>query len=216
MKTSSPRVDEVLKHTVGPTILDIGCSGQAGRRSAFTSDNWLHGRLLADFPNACGLEYSADNIAALEAAGIANVYEGDAQDFELGQTFDTIIAGEIIEHLANVGDFLDTSRRHLAPGGRLIVTTPYPFNIFFVLYAWLRFPHTCSNDEHVMWFCPSTINTVAKGHGFRIVENTLVADYRRDLASRIGRIIGYFGRALRRVLPIRLVGTNMVVVMVPE
>ena len=213
--SQTPRVDEALRQVVGPAVLDLGCSGQAGRRSNFTSENWLHGRLMRAFPDAWGLESSSENIAALSAAGIGNIHQGDAQDFNLGRRFNTVVAGELIEHLPNIGDFLDAVRQHLEPGGRLVITTPYPFNVFFMMYAWYRYPRTCSNPEHTMWFCPSTIRTVASLHGYQLVSNRLVADYRRDLPSRAGRVIGYFGRAMRWFAPLRLCGTSMVVVLQP-
>ena len=49
---------------------------------------------------------------------------GDAQSFDLGERFDVLWAGELIEHLSNPGGFLDSALRHLAPSGRLVLTTP--------------------------------------------------------------------------------------------
>lgn len=53
-----------------------------------------------------------------------NVRLMDAESLRLGEKFDVVIAGEIIEHLPNPGRFLERARAHLADGGELIVTVP--------------------------------------------------------------------------------------------
>ncbi len=209
------RVDEVLGHVHG-RVLDIGCSGQENRRSPFESRFWLHGRLLEKCPDAWGLEFDAANIAALADAGVGNVQAGDAQDFDLDQRFQTIIAGELIEHLGNPAGLLDSSRRHLTSDGRLIITTPYAFNVFFMMYAWLKFPKTCSNDEHTVWFCPTTLTQLAERQGFAVEKLTLVADYRTDVPSRMGRLLAYFARSVGMLLPIRVRANTMVAVLAPR
>jgi SAM-dependent methyltransferase len=211
---ATPRIDEVLRYTTGE-VLHIGCSGQAGRRSSVDSPFWMHGRLMKKHGDVWGLEYSPSNIAELEAEGIRNIHLGDAQDFDLGRTFDTIVAGELIEHLPNPGAFLNACRKHLGPGGRLVLTTPYAFNMFSSIYAWLKFPHTCSNPEHTTWFCPTTLSQLAVNCGYRVESLTLVRDYRPDLPSRTGRMVGAFARTVGRIFPDRMVGTSMVAVLVP-
>ena len=54
-------------------------------------------------------------------------------------TFDTIIAGELIEHLENPASFLKSCRKIVTNEGRLLLTTPNPYhwstvigNLFFV------------------------------------------------------------------------------------
>jgi len=49
------------------------------------------------------------------------------------KSYDTIIAGEIIEHLARPFEFLEECHRMLKPKGRLIITTPNMTSIIYVL-----------------------------------------------------------------------------------
>ena len=58
------------------------------------------------------------------------------QNFDLGRTFDTVFAGELIEHLGNVDGFLSSARRHLEPGGQLVLTTPNVFYVGNFVYRW--------------------------------------------------------------------------------
>jgi hypothetical protein len=57
-----------------------------------------------------------------------------------------------------------------------VLTTPYPFGLLNVLYALKNFPRTCSNPEHTMWFCPSTMAEVARRAGLRVERWRLIVD----------------------------------------
>lgn len=206
------RVQAVLRRTCGPDVLDIGCSGQQGLRSSLDSPWWLHGQLVKRFPETWGLEFSEKLVEELTSSGIKNIYQGDAQRFDLGRQFDTVVAGELIEHLEDPGEFLRCAAAHLKPGGRLILTTPYAFSLGFVLYAWARFPKTCSNREHTMWLCPTTITQLVERVGLEVEEFLLVDHFRTDLPRRNGRIVAHVMRTIGRILPRRIRANSMVVV----
>ena len=208
------RIDEVLRHCHG-LVLDLGCAGQADRRSALDSTYWLHGRIIERFPDAWGLEYSTQNADELLLQGMRNIRIGDAQNFDLEERFDTVVAGEIIEHLPNPGGMLTSAARHLKPGGRIIVTTPYVFSGAFTAYAWLKFPKTCSNTDHTMWYCPSTMSVLAGKCGLAVASYALVDDRRPDLPSRWARAYSRSQRLSGR-LPLKCRASNMVHVLVPE
>jgi SAM-dependent methyltransferase len=50
----------------------------------------------------------------------------DAESFDLGETFGFIIAPDVVEHLTDVAAMFRSVRRHLSPGGRLVVTSVNP------------------------------------------------------------------------------------------
>lgn len=116
------RFDVVRPLFQGQAILDVGCASRYGM------SDWLHGLMVKEFPEVTGIDINAETIGALQAQGF-DAQLCDAQDFDLGRQFDTVFAGEIIEHLDNVHGFLTSVRRHLKPAGRLILTTP---NVFYV------------------------------------------------------------------------------------
>jgi hypothetical protein len=74
----------------------------------------------------------------------------DAQDFGLDQNFNTVVAGEVIEHLEDPGRFLACARQHLAPGGRIVLSTAQPFALMNIAYAWYNFPKTCSTPTYAL------------------------------------------------------------------
>ena len=207
------RVDEILRLVRGPDVLDVGCSGQAGRRSALDSPWWLHGRLLALHPSAVGLELDPANVEALTSAGVPGVVQGDAQDFTLDSRFDTIVAGEIIEHLDRPGAFLACAKAHLKSGGRIVLTTPYAFSFMFMVYAWVKYPRTCSNPEHVAWYCPATITALAERNALKVESCVVVASYRPDLTRWTARAANVLMKTVGRLLPARIRANTLVVVL---
>lgn len=172
------RIDEVLRHIEGSRILDVGCAGH--NRDPHSPD-WLHSQLRKHFPFVIGIDNNEGNIRQLRGKlGYQDIYVENAETFKLPDQFDSIVAGEIIEHLSNPGLFFQQAKEHLTAGGRIILTTPYAFSLVYVLYALLRFPNTCSNAEHTCWFCPQTLKELVQRAGFRVVHWDLIEDYKAD------------------------------------
>ena len=171
------RVNRILSHTRGNRVLDVGCAAVAPEPG---SSHWLHGRLREKFHHVVGIDINGQNVQALSSMGFRDLHLGNAETFALPQKFDTIVAGELIEHLSNPGLFLDRVREHLAPEGRLVVTTPNAFSLLYVLYALLKFPRTCPNPEHTCWFCPQTFQELVRRSGFRAIHWELIEDYRTE------------------------------------
>lgn len=206
------RVDAILEVVRGPDVLDVGCAGHVPKLG---SPYWLHGRLRDRF-NVSGIEIAGAAVRELESLGFDRVVIADAHDFHLDERFDTIVAGELIEHLGRPEEFLRTAARHLKPGGRLVLTTPYPFSLLNFLYALKNFPKTCSNAEHTMWFCPSTMHELARRAGLVVQDWALIADYELDTGSRSYRFFVSAIRLLGWLLPRRLRHNAMLFVLVPS
>ncbi len=101
----------------GPAVLDIGCASRYGK------PDWVHGLIEGAFPEVVGIDIDQGTVERLQAEQ-HDVRLADARDFDLGQKFDTVFAGELIEHLDDVRGFLTSVRNQLTPGGRLVLTTP--------------------------------------------------------------------------------------------
>lgn len=97
------RADHILPLVREPRVLDMGCADHApGPDSPY----WLHGQFRRRFPGAAGIDINAENVDKLRALGYKGISQGDAETFVLPGRFDTIVACERIEHLANPGSFL--------------------------------------------------------------------------------------------------------------
>lgn len=155
------RFEVVLPLIEGESVLDVGCASRYGMA------DWLHGLLVEQFPDVVGIDINESTIKELEETGF-NAQFADAQDFDLGRTFETVFAGEIIEHLDNVHGFLTSIRRHLEPGGKLVLTTPNVFYVGGFVYRWGG--HGQVHPEHTCWFCEDTLRRVLHVNGFSNVE----------------------------------------------
>ena len=171
--TIRDRFAVIARHIApGAAVLDLGCvdarpARRTGPSSAGAAD-LLFRRIVETNPDTLGVDLDAAGIAAL-VRGRYRAVCADVHTMDLGRTFDTIVAGEIIEHLENPGQFLRTLRRHLRPDGKLIVTTPNPFYALQAWKIWRRGRPRC-HEGHVAWFDPLTLAALLRRTGFEPVE----------------------------------------------
>ncbi|HVB56412.1 MAG TPA: class I SAM-dependent methyltransferase [Candidatus Acidoferrales bacterium] len=206
------RADKILDWVKGPKVLDVGCTSHTVE---IGSAEWLHGRLREKFLSVAGIDISAQNVETLKRHGFGDVHVASAETFELPGKFDTVVAGEVIEHLANPGLFLRQARAHLEPDGRLVLTTPNPFSVAYFLYAVVKYPKTCYNPEHTCWFCLRTMTEIAQRNGFRVSHFDLIDDYGPGDPSFLYRQFGRLMVLMSPMLPKRLRKT-MLFVLVPD
>jgi 2-polyprenyl-3-methyl-5-hydroxy-6-metoxy-1,4-benzoquinol methylase len=155
------RFDVVSPLITGKSVLDVGCASRYGK------PDWIHGLLREQVPELVGIDLNEGAIRELQAQDF-NVRLADAQNFDLGRTFETVFAGELIEHLGNVEGFLASARRHLEPGGHLVLTTPNAFYVGNFVYRWGG--HGQVHPEHTCWFCEDTLRAVIARADFARVE----------------------------------------------
>src|SRR5665648_169682 len=179
--TRKTRIERIINFVKGPLVLDVGCTGHVVDKA---SKNWLHEQLCIKFNNVYGVDTSYENVGKLIELGYKNISLQNAEDYSFKIKFDTIVAGELIEHLSNPGSFLENSINHLKPDGQLIITTPNPFSFLNQIYAYLKYPKTCQNNQHTMWFCPSTIRELTSRYTLKIKFFDLICDYSENDPSK--------------------------------
>lgn len=157
------RPDFIIPYARGREVLDIGVVQHD--ISAYEHPAWIHRHVRNVAASCVGIDYLAEGVDFLRSKGF-DVIQANAEDFDLGRTFDVAIAGEIIEHVNNVGAFLRTVRRHLRPGGKLVITTPNPW---FLGHAWQAFfAEPEENPEHTAWFSIGMLTVLLGRHGFDV------------------------------------------------
>ena len=103
----------------------------------------------------------------------------NAEEYNLDTDFDVIFAGELIEHLENIGGFLESCKKHMRADSKLIITTP---NSFGIIYFIMRlFGKRFVNPEHVCWFDEQTLEQFLKRHGLKPVEKRFLRLYSSNL-----------------------------------
>jgi len=127
-------------------VLDLGVGD--------ISDRFLH-RFIADqAKGALGIELDETRAETLKKMGY-QVEKADVTDFNLNRKFDTVIAGDLIEHLTNFDGFFNSIYNHLKDEGFLILNTPNIYAINFLLRGFVGRPgmsdeHTCGFDEQLL------------------------------------------------------------------
>lgn len=201
--------DEFLFAKVrGKRVLHLGCVGFAGLETATRiamAESSLH-FALSKVADVTGVDYSREAIDFFSTHGVFdNVRFGNAErleELDLQETFDVIVAGDIIEHLSNPGLMLDGLRRFCRDDTAVIITTPHAFGLpNFVRHARGRFQE---GSEHVMTFNAQTLEHLLQRHGYRIVHMHTCHQKRAE-----NRRLFKVGRLFFRTWP-RLGGTLLV------
>jgi 2-polyprenyl-3-methyl-5-hydroxy-6-metoxy-1,4-benzoquinol methylase len=187
--------------------LDLGC-GPGTFMGAFAED----GRV------AVGVD-----ISAVQIAYARRVYESDTRTFlngaaEVGtlDKFDAVTALQVIEHLSpgDVDDLLRDGVDHLAPGGKLVVTTPNFNSAWPVVEALVnRYGEVAYTSQHINRFTRVRLAKLLEGLGLvdvRVETYMLVATFAASLSWRLADHLTSIERlpGLRRV-GLVLLGTGI-------
>jgi len=160
----------ILECARGKRVLDVGCVNH--NLEATRRPDWRHAQLKAVATKLVGLDYEKEVVAQLNKEGW-DVVAADCQTFDIRdrnpEGFDLIIASEVIEHLVNPGGFLTSAAKHLAPGGRILITTPnaYGFGFFLEVLVWGE-EHV--NDDHTLTFSRKNMTWLMKRSGLNVDE----------------------------------------------
>ena len=140
------RIDWMADQTQGPRILDVGCS-----------EGILEIILARKGFNVTGVDINAEALAFArgllarepeEVRSRVRFVHGDlAQARLLDDRFDTLVMGEILEHLEDPQTLLNRSLDLIRPDGRVIITTPFGYH---------------PDEDHRQTFCLSDFIALAK------------------------------------------------------
>jgi 2-polyprenyl-3-methyl-5-hydroxy-6-metoxy-1,4-benzoquinol methylase len=151
----------------GKTVLDVGCVEHSIEHEE--TETWLHKHVRQSAARVVGLDYNAPAVAELNRRGY-EVVCGDAMTLDVGERFDIVTAGEIIEHVENAGALIRNLKRHLKPDGQILITTP---NVFFGVHfveSLFASPYRRWNPEHVSWYCYFTLGNLLRRCGMEVVH----------------------------------------------
>jgi SAM-dependent methyltransferase len=208
----SQRIQAVISAVKPPNILNLGCVNHRLPSSASEEAYWLHHQLSISFreANLLGVDIDTSNVLQMRERGYT-VEVGDAHRLQYESRFDTIILGELIEHLQSPGECIAGCMRALKPGGRIIITTPNAFSIMLGI-MYLKDFDQAFNREHVMWFCPQTLRAFVERCGLRITQFKFVDELEPDVTpAPLYRIFAYSWYATRWLLPRRYRNTMVAV-----
>ncbi len=140
----------------GPLILDIG---------------------FAEAPNrylcAKGHVVGYDMAPATEVPGYDEVVQGDVADIARilqGRKFDTIVLGELIEHVEAPYRFLRDVGSLMNEDSRLILSTPNPLSIPVLFFEFFRSKRFFYTRHHLYYFLPRWMERMLDATGYAVEE----------------------------------------------
>jgi SAM-dependent methyltransferase len=200
-KNHKPRFERIRPYVENRTVLDVGAACGMSRAT------WLHRLVDGAAERTVAVDILPGPVEEMRALGF-EATQGDAQALDLGEKFDVVLAGELIEHLDNLAGFLDSAARHLNPGGQLVLTTPNAMCLtnFVYRFGTGRAP---LNEDHVLWFDTDTLWQLLNRSGWRVVEQGFVHH------ETPGRGRAAVAKVVRGVLPPRLAWNTLFCVAEP-
>lgn len=173
-KNKTELINDII--TLNDTVLDVGFWGQGVSHLA---PNWVHNILKKRAYTVYGIDLDFDES---KVSPKENYLKASAESFHFReQRFNVIFASDLIEHLSNPGLFLSCARKHLNPGGRIIVTTPNCFNLFNLTEKITKGEPTV-NYDHTCYFNDKTLRQLFKKNGFKNFQFTYI--YSLDLTYK--------------------------------
>lgn len=175
-KTPVQRVDYLLAQCGRKKVLHLGCTNWPYTNEAIEDGSLLHARIAAVSSELYGFDADKAGLEILKEKGFSNLYSGNLEQLdslELEETFDVIIAGEMIEHLNNPGLFLSGIKRFLASDSKLIITTVNAYCAMRFLIYGLRGKGGIAepvHPDHVSYYSLSTLKLLIERNDLEIAD----------------------------------------------
>ena len=168
------RVDYIKSMCAGKKVLHLGCANYPYTKHSIENDMLLHYDLKKISKELYGFDFDQEGLDILEADGTRDLYRADLERLDevpIGETFDVIVAGEMIEHLNNPGLFLTGIQRFMNPDTRLLITTINAYcGMRFVYYGLRgkRGEQEPVHKDHVAYYSFSTLSELLKRHNISV------------------------------------------------
>jgi SAM-dependent methyltransferase len=150
------RLRLMARHTVGRTVLDIG---YAHWPNAYLHDHYRVGLDLNTPSPDNAVQYDEQLVG--DVTGVGGLLRG--------RFFDSILCGELIEHLENPYQLLRDLRPLLTKQGRLLVSTPNPLGFPVAIAEILRLRRYFYTQHHLYYFLPRWVVRLFEATGYEIV-----------------------------------------------
>ncbi len=170
------RIDFIKKISAGKKVLHLGCTNYPYTEDSIKNEMLLHFDLGKTAKELYGFDYDQAGLDVLGKYDVKNLHRADLEKLEevaLDETFDVIIAGEMIEHLSNPGLFLRGIRRFMRKDTKLVITTINAYCAMrFIIYG-LRGKGGANepvHPDHVFYFSHSTLKLLLKRENYAVEQ----------------------------------------------
>lgn len=171
VKRRFDELQELTKaHSQGNRILDIGCSN--GAILQYFGDSW----------DRFGIEPSTDAARVAEDRNIT-ILAPTIETLDESETFDAILAIDLLEHLDDPDAFFARVMKHLKPGGIFLAFTGTTDASSWKLQG-SRYWYA-SLPEHIVFYSKRTVEHLADKHNAEIVSYTHTSHQRASTTRKV-------------------------------
>lgn len=170
------RVEFIKTICAGRKVLHMGCTNYPYTQDSIDNNMLLHSELAKSAKKLVGFDFDAEGLEILTRTGVVDLYQADAEALEsvpLKETFDVIVAGEMIEHLSNPGKFLTGIQRFMDPETDLVLTTVNAYCALRFLIYGLRGKggeQEPVHPDHVAYYSYRTLSLIVDRAGLRMKD----------------------------------------------
>lgn len=194
------RFEFLIAACKGKKVLHLGCTGYPFTEEVIKNDMLLHFELEKHAREIYGFDFDREGLEAMRQHGTKNLYFADLEnllDVDLNETFDVIIAGEMIEHLSNPGLFLRGIKRFMNPETNLVITTINAYCGMRMIVYGLRGQggkNEPVHPDHVAYYSYNTLKVLLEREKLKIrkfafyhtgPEHRKLAPWKQNLANTI-------------------------------
>ncbi len=201
---------EVIQNIVeGKDVIHFGCADHIEIIDTKIKKNiWLHKLIMNAARSVKGIDINKEAVdyltKSLKIPGIfcINIEEQPLPQEIADSKFDFLVMGEIIEHIDNPVQFLNSVRNKFSDiAGEIIITAPNALR-------WLNFKNAFRhseliNSDHRFWFTPYTLGKILTRAGYHNINFQFVENSRPDRFSPRKYIIYRYYPSFRDTVLIR-------------
>ncbi|MDQ3180677.1 MAG: class I SAM-dependent methyltransferase [Acidobacteriota bacterium] len=166
---------EILKTAcAGKKVLHLGCTNYPYTKDSIDKNMLLHFEIAKAAKELYGFDFDQAGIDVLTKAGVEKLFRADLENLAevpLDETFEVIVAGEMIEHLSNPGLFLRGIKRFMNQETKLLITTINAYcgmrNIIYALRG-KGGKNEPVHPDHVAYYSFATLKLVIEREGIAL------------------------------------------------
>ena len=166
------RVSYILERCRGRRVLHLGCTDWPYTQHKLANGALLHAMIAQRATSLVGVDADREGVDWLQGNGYPRTYLDNVEGFShpavLGEKYDLIVAGEIIEHLENPGLFLRSVQQLMGPTTELVITTINAYCFFRFIYY--LFKEERVHPDHNYYFSPLVLRKLITRCGLEVVD----------------------------------------------
>lgn len=218
----------ILDNCRNKKVLHLGCTDGKALKEKIDKNSLLHIKIKDVARDLWGIDIDGVGIKKMQDLGISRLILGNIEQIDKireleGENFDVIIAGEIVEHLDNVGLFLEKIKKLFSKNTVMIVSIPNCYSLQHFLFVF--FKKELVHDEHNCSFSFVNLMNLFEKFSYtikeRYVSNRLSRvnfkqgdSFVRKIAKLAFTVLNYFVYGILRLNP--YLGKNFVFVLSKE